>query len=107
MSGSATMVDIPMNDWSVERLQAQRKRATTRTEKYGESGDRFQAAGRIYELTHVVKVPLGVVAEHFYDAEGAESPEAFTEVWEDIHYRRGYEPGWQVWLHLFREVGDA
>lgn len=95
---------VPMNDWSVERLEQGRKTATTRTERYGEPGDRFEAAEQTYELTHVVEVPLAVVAEYFYSEEGAESPDEFVEVWNDIHYRRGFEAEWPVWLHLFREV---
>lgn len=58
----------------------------------------------VYELTHVVKLPLAVVAEHFYEVEGADSVQEFIEIWEDIHYRRGFEADWEVWLHLFREI---
>jgi len=104
-AAESELLDIPMNDWSQERLEAGVKTATARTERYGDPGDRFQSVGRVYELTHVVKVPLKTVAEHFYAAEGAESPAEYREVWNDIHYRRGYEPDWMVWLHLFRDVG--
>jgi hypothetical protein len=100
-------VDIPFNDWSEERLQEGRKTATTRTKRYGDPGDRFRAAGHVYELTHVVTVPLGIVAEQFHDLEGARTTAAFVEVWEDIHYRRGFERDWEVWLHLFREVAHG
>lgn len=96
-----SVVDIPMNDWSVGRLEAGSKTATARTKQYGEPGDTFEVAGQLYEFTHVVKVPLAVVAQHFYEEEGAASPDEFAEVWEDIHYLRGFEPDWDVWLHLF------
>lgn len=101
-----TDIDIPFNDWSSERHEHGDKRATTRTDRYGDSGDRFvdKAAGMVFELTHVVRVPLGVVAEQFYEVEGAGSTEEFVEIWGDIHYRRGYDPEWPVWLHLYREV---
>lgn len=99
-----SQINIPMNEWSTERLEAGEKTATTRTERYGDPGDRFRAAGRLYELTHVVRVTLDVVDENFYAEEGARSPSEFRDVWRDIHYGRGYEPGWKVWLHLFREV---
>lgn len=103
-AAESELVDIPMNDWSTERLQAGEKTATTRTRRYGEPGDRFEAAGNVYELTHVVKVPLEVVTRDFYDVEGADTPEEFVEVWEDIHHRKGFVADWMVWLHLFREV---
>lgn len=99
-------VDIPMNGWSEERLAQERKWATSRTERYGEPGDTFEVNGIEYVLTHIVKVPLGVVAEQFYDIEGADSRAEFIEVWEDIHYRRGFDPEWSVWLHLFRKRGE-
>lgn len=100
-------VDIPFNDWSEQRLQAGHKTATTRTKRYGDPGDRFRAAGHVWELTHVVKLPLGIVAEQFYDLEGARTTATFVEVWEDIHPRRGFERDWAVWLHLFREVANG
>lgn len=104
MSETTTMLDIPFNDWSDERLCAGEKTATTRTKRYGDPGDRFEAAGSVYELTHVVRVPLAVVAGHFYEEEGCEDRDEFVDMWEEIHYRRGYEPDWVVNLHLFREV---
>lgn len=101
------MIDIPFNDWSDDQHYQDRKRGTTRTERYGAPGDRFETAGRLFELTHVVKLPLGVVGEYFYEVEGADSPTEFESVWNDIHYQRGYDPHWQVWLHLYREVADG
>jgi hypothetical protein len=97
-------VEIPFNDWSCERLAEREKTATTRTSRYGDPGDEFVVDGTVYELTHVVHVPLRVVADHFYGVEGCDSRAEFIDVWEDIHYRRGFEPEWPVYLHLFREV---
>lgn len=96
--------EIPMNGWSEDKLYKGQKTATTRTTRYGDPGDRFEAVGNIYALTHVVKVPLEVVADHFWEEEGCEDRAEFLEVWNDIHYRRGYESDWEVWLHLFRKV---
>lgn len=97
-------IDIPFNDWSRRRHQTHEKRATTRTSRYGEPGDVFNDGSMEFQLTHVVRLPLGVVGEYFYELEGAESQEEFREVWEDIHYRRGYDEDWTVWLHLYHEV---
>lgn len=99
-------IGIPMNEWSQGRLREGEKSATTRTERYGERGDRFEAVGRVYELTDVIPAPLRLVAVHFHEEEGCESKEEFIEVWEDIHYRKGYKPDWMVYLHLFRGVDD-
>jgi len=103
-------ISIPMNGWSKEGLRDGRKTATTRTERYGEPGDRFtvefdDGVRQTYVLTHVVKIPLETVAEDFYDEEGAESPTEFKKVWEDIHYKKGYVADWRVYLHLFCPVG--
>lgn len=100
----AGLLDVPMNDWSVGKLRNGEKSATTRTERYGNPGDRFEAADTVYELTHVVEVPLHVVAGYFYEPEGCKTKGEFIEVWEEIHPRKGYEPDWMVYLHLFRGV---
>lgn len=102
--GGHQLQQVPFNDWSRERLAAGDKTATTRTSRYGRPGDRFEVEGSIYELTHVLKLPLVIVAEHFYEQEGCEESAEFVEIWEDIHPRKGFEPDWEVWLHLFREV---
>lgn len=100
-------VDIPWNEWSAERLRSGDKTATTRTSVYGQPGDTFTEAGKTFKLTHVVAVPLEVVSANFYEEEGANTPDEFIEVWEDIHYRKGFVPEWVVHLHLFTEVDDA
>lgn len=102
-SAERAHVDIPFNDWSTERHEEGEKTATTRTSKSGEPGDTFEDNGTVYELTHVVKLPLGIVAKHFYEEEGACNPDDFVAVWEDIHPRKGFDPEWKVWLHLYRE----
>lgn len=100
------LVDIPMNEWSQERLKAGEKTATTRTERYGSPGDYFKECGKLYVFTHTVKVPLKVVANHFWGHEGAESRDEFIEVWEGIHYRKGFVPDWEVYLHLFQPIKE-
>jgi hypothetical protein len=102
---SVPTIDMPMNEWSRPRLESGRKTATTRTSKKGNPGDYFETDGMVYQLTHVVRVPLSVVAMYFYQEEGVDTPDEFVEIWEDIHYRRGFEQDWEVWLHLFRKVG--
>lgn len=102
-------VDIPFNEWSKGRLTAGKKTATTRTDRYGETGDWFRvpdAHGRIrmYELTDVREVPLHVVRDEYYNREGCESAKMFERIWKKIHPQRGWEDNWDVYLHLFEEV---
>jgi len=96
-------IEIPFNKWSRDRLEQGQKTATTRTSRYGDPGDTFVVDGRKYELTHVIKVELEVVARHFWGVEGCNYPNQFCEVWKEIHPHKGYEPDWEVWLHLFTE----
>lgn len=98
-----TRVEIPFNEWSQGRLEAGEKTATCRTKRYGVPGDVFAAADRVYQLTHVVELPLSVVATNFHRQEGCESFEEFVEVWTNIHPVLGYDPDWMVYLHLFTD----
>lgn len=104
-------IDLPMNKWSRARLTAGEKTATTRTEQYGSPGDWFEVEDimgykRIYELTDVREVPLYVVADKHYDREGCASPKEFERIWSDIYPGRGWDPDWEVYLHLFEEVTE-
>jgi|APHM01.1.fsa_nt_gi hypothetical protein len=99
-----TEVEIPFNGWSKERLREGAKTATSRTKRYGDPGDVFEVEGQVYVLTHVVQLPLGIVANHFTEEEGAASYGEFIEVWQDLHPTKGYTPDRQVHLHLFRRA---
>lgn len=85
-------------------IESKNKTATSRTKKYGKPGDHFKAFSMLMELTHVVRVPLFVVAKYFYREEGCKSPDEFKKVWNKIHPRKKYEddPGRMVSLHLWR-----
>jgi len=100
----STCIDIPFNPWSTERLDAGEKTATTRTRPYGEAGDCFVVDDSIYRLTRVERTQLRDVANNWYAEEGCATPEEFQSVWADIHPIRGYDPGWDVFLHVFEEV---
>jgi len=81
-----------------------RKTATSRTHKYGNPGDSFWAFGVLFDIKRVSKLPLSVVAEKHYQAEGFESPEAFRSVWVSLHPRKGWQPEQLVWFHEFEMV---
>ena len=105
-------IKIPFNEWSTSRLW--RKRCTSRNKKHGEVGDTFVASHNSvtedsiqvveYQITHIEKISLGFVAKYLYELEGADSPEGFMKVWEDIHPVIGFVPEQKVWVHVFKEV---
>ena len=79
---------------------------TSRTKKYGEAGDRFEAFGEVYEIVVVVKKPLAFVAKNWSE-EGCSSRDDFVEVWQEIHPRKGFVPDWEVWVHIFKKLGSG
>ena len=95
---------LNFNDWSKRRIRKGAKRATTRREKHGEVGDRFDACGRTWELTDVIKVDMVVVKERLWKVEGCRSPGEFVRIWNDCYPRTPYKPDRQVWLHKFKEI---
>lgn len=106
-------IEIPFNDWSKDKLRGDKKTATTRSKPYGSPGDTFEVDLtimefdgdiRTYELTLVTKKTLMVVANNHYDEEGAESPQEFIEVWNQLHPRRKYRPMDIKWFHKFKEI---
>jgi len=102
-------IDIPFNDWSKNRLLDRRKTATTRSKRYGEPGDTFEVdlsprPFKSYELVSIELMTLKEIAEEHYDEEGAESPQEFIEVWNEIHPFRKYRPDDKKWFHKFKEV---
>lgn len=102
-------VNIPFNEWSLERLADGRKTATTRSKKYSEPGTRFLVEtkpGKIqtFEIISITKKKLMTVANEHYDEEGAESPQEFIDQWNLIHPRRKYQPMDEKWFHRFKEV---
>jgi len=82
------------------------KTATARSRAYGKPGDRLQGPGCILVLEHVELAPLGYVASECYGFEGLPTKEAFIEVWNRIHPRKGFNSQAQVFLHRFHAEGN-
>jgi hypothetical protein len=97
-------VEIPFNVWSIGKLKEGVKTATTRTTKYGEPGDTFQAIGNNYEITDVKKVKLGEVKKNWWNIEGAKNKQEFENVWIGIHPKSGWTPDKLVYIHFFRKI---
>lgn len=100
------IIKIPFREEFREPMLNGKKTMTTRSKKYGEEGDLFEAFGAFFRLILVSKWPLSLVAEN-YDLEGMDSKEEFIEIWEKIHPRRGYRPDDQRWIHAFELVGKV
>lgn len=99
-------VDIPfLPEWEVLML-TRKKSATSRTKRYGWPGDYFEAFGRTFILTSVVRKPLDHIAYYHYLEEGCNSNFEFKKIWERLHPRKGFVPGQKVYLHQFRLQGD-
>ena len=80
------------------------KVATTRTKPYGRVGDCFLAFGTQFIITNVIETTLEIVAFDYHRAEGFNSVEGFIKCWEAIHPVKGWQPGQNVYLHLFEKV---
>lgn len=95
-------VNIPFNKWSKERLNTNGKCCTSRTRQYGIDGDVFVVEGVIYEMVTYQLFPLWFVKEFLWKLEGANSPEEFEQVWNEIHPIKKFDPNQIVGVHFFR-----
>lgn len=100
-----TVIKIPFNDWSIERLRDGRKTATSRNKKYGVAGDTFITTdSTIFELDAIVKKSLHDVAYYFFKEEGAKDPHEFMDVWKELHPKKGFVPEQKVYFHTFKRI---
>jgi len=93
------VVEIPFQErWRAPILEGT-KTCTSRTKRYAEVGDTFEAFGAIFQLTAIERRYLKDVAEVLFAKEGCKSPDEFEYVWEQLHPRRGWQAYERVWLH--------
>jgi len=97
-------IEIPFTLWSKAMINKNKKRATTRTKKYGNVGDTFTVDGRKFKILYIHKYPLGFIRDYFWKIEGANNPNEFVDAWEAIHNRKGFVENQIVWFHLFEEA---
>ena len=97
-------VKIPFLERFREPMLKGTKTMTSRTRKYGEKGDTFDAFGATFELEDVRKVSLFCIANYYYRQEGADSTQDFINIWKIIHPRKGFDSDMMVWLHRFKKV---
>ena len=94
-------VKIPFKAEFKDRILSGRKTCTSRTKKYGEVGDTFDAFGAEFILDKVLRVNLNFVAYNFYKEEGFEAPAQFIVCWNKIHPNL-WDNQLLVWVHFFR-----
>ena len=103
------VTNIPFNDWSKKRLWNGTKTATSRTKKYGKTGDIFHVGFGDYEhmtfqIDYIFKETLGNVVLDHYKEEGAETPQELIDVWKTIHPRKGYRKEQMIFYHKFHRI---
>lgn len=84
-------------------MLSSKKTVTSRTRKYGDRGDQFEAFGAPFVLLGVTRLPLFEVADKWHKAEGFEDREGFIEIWNKIHPKItfDFDPDRKVFLHRF------
>jgi len=87
-----------------ERMLSGQKTGTSRTRKFGDVGDTFDAFGEVFEIVSVNLMQLGDVKQYHFKHEGFSSPEGFVAIWKRIHPIAGFRPFQKVWYHEFRLV---
>jgi len=99
----AKKINMPFQPEAKEPMLSGRKKATTRTRRYGEPGDWFEAFGKTFVLTWVYETMLDSVAYHFYWEEGFDDMYEFIDYWDRLHPRVKYRdrPKRKVYLHRF------
>ncbi len=95
-------VHIPFREQFKTLMLAEQKTCTSRTKRYGNMGDTFDAFGFTFELTNVFRASLGSVAQLLFYEEGFLDPKAFVICWKEIHPRKGYNPNQEVYIHSFK-----
>lgn len=99
-----TKVEIPFLYRFKEPMLTGRKTCTSRTRKMGDPGDVFAAFGTLFQINRVWATGLAVVKTGLWKKEGVGSPEEFENVWNQIHPRKGFDPGQVVYVHNFSQV---
>lgn len=105
----SNVVDIPFCSEFEGDMLFGKKICTSRTKKYCDRGSIFKMVGAQYAeymVTAVIKLPLSVVAEKLYRAEGFNSPVDFVHKWEALHPRTKYVPHQKVYVHFFVRVDE-
>ena len=94
-------VKIPFLPQFKNSMLSGQKTVTSRTRRYGQTGDTFQAWGETFELREVALMLLSSARDRYYLQEGFPSSSAFEACWEALHPVKGYDPEQVVFAHSF------
>lgn len=100
------IVKIPFLERFREPMLNGIKTMTSRTKKYGEKGDWFDAFGATFRIDLVEKSLFQTIANIHWKDEGCSSYEDFLAVWKQIHPRREIKDCDEFWVHSFHKVGS-
>lgn len=76
---------------------------TSRTKRYGRSGDTFEVFDNEFMIEKVERRMLEDVADHWKE-EGFASKLDFMNFWIKIHARKGFLSTQRVYVHIFRRI---
>jgi len=99
-----SVIEIPFNEWSTERLLSGNKTATSRNKKYGRKGDVFHVQNMSFEIDSIEYIRLMTIAYMHFKEEGATGSQEFINVWTELHPKVGFVPSHKVYFHKFRMV---
>lgn len=114
-----SVIKIPFNDWSIDRLLTGNKCATSRNKKYGRKGDIFYVHSMIkgddsyinnivfdiaFEIVSIEYLKLMTVAYTHYKEEGCTGSQEFITMWTDLHPETGFIPSNKVYFHKFLRI---
>jgi len=97
-------IKIPFLPQFKNPMLSGQKTITSRTRRYGQTGDTFLAWGEVFKLREVTRLLLSSVRDRYYQQEGLPSPEAFQACWEALHSIKGYDPEQAVYAHSFMKL---
>lgn len=99
-----TLVYIPFLPQFEDVMLSGKKRMTSRTKRYGQVADVFDAFGATFLILAVEKMELGSVAVYHFKDEGFNCMSDFVNCWHYIHPRKGFDGDKKVWTHRFRKL---
>jgi len=97
-------ISIPFREDFKDKMLDGTKCKTTRSKKYGESGDIFKIFGATFQLVDVEKKPLGRIFLWDYEDEGFETMAEFIQVWKEIHPKAEIDIEKKFYLHSFKRI---
>ncbi len=96
-------ITIPFQSHWLHKMLVGLKTCTSRTKKYGNTGDTFEQFGTTFRILSVDRYILKHVADILYMEEGCDKPEEFRKIWMKLHPGKGFVPTQTVWVHFFRK----